>query len=383
MSQDTIQRIIMFIPLISVVAFILKLPIFPCTVINIGDLVSTIIFLSYATLTWKYYKSLPIQRKTVLSYLVQDLMLVFGSFRIMHMIRYFIISTGVLNDALVTGEYPNLTCSMISSLPYPVFSQHLIGAVNSFQAFAKINPATYLSFNHEKARKIAIVVIILLVIIELVVVALTYGTVCGKSDISFIQAFTEMQVDLKTTPKLSILSLIISCSPRLIYIWFERRDKKRSFVSRCQPSKNTSILMIPHGNSTESPEFGFCNLGNEMSRTDDDVDLEEALQVANSNMIIDKGANGYRLPGNNRVAPEQMGTQKPHILDFNSTLIFSIGFLITALILIIFTSPEKWWINFYMIHLFTYVGMLYWLHSSEEISGFAMRKITQFFGDNI
>jgi hypothetical protein len=217
MSQEKIKSLIMFIPVISFVAFLIKLPMFPLMVINIGDFISTAIFLGYAFLIWKYYESLPIQRKTVLSYLVQDVILVFGSFRIMHMIRYFIISTGVLNDALMTGEYPNLTCSLISSVSYPVFSQHLIGAVNSFQAFAKINPITYLSFNHEKARKIALVVIILLVIIELVVVIFTYGTLCNKTDISFIQAFTGLQVDLKTTPKLlGVWSAFLSCSPRLI-----------------------------------------------------------------------------------------------------------------------------------------------------------------------
>ena len=383
-SQKAIQIIIMIILGMSVAAFILKLPMFPLMVINFGDFISTVIFLAYATLTWKYYESLPIQRKTVLSYLVQDLMLVFGSFRIMHMIRYFIISTGVLNDALMTGEYPNLTCSMISSVPYPVISQHLIGAVNSFQAFAKINPATYLSFNHEKARKITLVLIILLVIIEFVLVSLTYGTLCGKTDISFIQAFTGLQVDLKTTPKLGVWSAFLSCSPRLIYIWFERKEKKRNLALRGQLSTNTAGLLIPQENYTDSPEICFTNvIAIEESRADEDVDFAEALEAASSNTGANTGSISCRVPRNNIVAPEYMGTQKPYILDFNSTFIVSIVLIVIFLILVIFTSPEIWWISLYMVHLVTFIGMLYWLHSSEEISGYAMRKITQYFGDNI
>ena len=88
MTRETIKKLIKTIPFIATSAFILKLPMFHWTVTNLGDLISTALFLSYSSLAWKYYASLPAQKKTVLTLLVQDFVLLLSVFRILHMIRY-------------------------------------------------------------------------------------------------------------------------------------------------------------------------------------------------------------------------------------------------------------------------------------------------------
>ena len=80
----------------------------------------------------------------------------------------------------------------------------------------------------------------------------------------------------------------------------------------------------------------------------------------------------------NMVAP--LGkTQIPQFLDLNVTFAVIVTFTISFLIIVSMITVDQWWIIVYLKDFFVWLWLIYWLHSSEEISGYAMRKLSQNF----
>ena len=314
------------------------------------------------------------------------------------------------------GEYPNFTCSILSSVPYPVFCQHIIGTISGFQAFAKIDPVTYLSFNHEKARKLALVLNILVFTGECVCVAVVNGTICSKADVAVIQSLTGLQLTLKTTQVLSLYSLLIGLLPRVVYCWVSNKQKNSftntvsSRIISTRFADNVVInidvdlnetagrsmietVVVP---STSDNGAEQQNLILSIDVSTLELDMENAAVPINSEtiavvrterssiVVADNSNHGKKLLKNNKVNPDDVSrTNTPYILDFNAIVISCGIFLFIAILVIAIASPEKWWINLYVVNLITFICMVYWVHSSEEISDYAMRKLTQLLGDSI
>ena len=94
--------------------------------------------------------------------------------------------------------------------------------------------------------------------------------------------------------------------------------------------------------------------------------------------------NTRRTLRNNKVGPvEVSGTQTPYIIDFKVIMVLFIIFLFIGFLVYVVASPDKSWINLYIVNLFTFIGIVYWVHSSQEISEYAMRKLIQLFGNNM
>ena len=299
----------------------------------------------------------------------------------------------------------------MSSVPYPVFCQHLIGTISGFQVYAKMDPVTYLSFNHEKARKLALVVNIMVFTGECVFVAIKYGTLCAKADVAVIQSLTGLQLALKTTQVLSLYSVLIGFLPRVVYYCVSKMQRKSNppvtlmFAStRFVDNVGTRNLDTDVLNDVMNETAGQSKIETESVPSTSDKGKEEQniiipndesfLEVEkadvptvarrSSTVAADRSNHGINLLRNNQVGPENVPrTRNPYILDFRFVTLLVGIFLSIGIVVVAILSPAKWWINIYVINLLTFILMVYWLHSSEEISDYAMRKLIQLYGDNI
>ena len=238
-SLDSFKRFARIISVVVTTAFVLKLPMFPQMVISLGDSAFTVIFLFYTTLIWRYYEALPMLKKTVLTSLIQDLVLVVGSVRVLQIAKNWFLSAHAVVQFLQLTDYTNVACSVLGYSVYPIFNLHIVFAIFTFQALAKINPPTYLSLNHVKARKMALCICIITFSAELMILSLTYGTLCFKLDLAYIQSFTGLKFQPSiTVPTFGPLVLAISCSPRLVYYcWVNRSKQKKGTGSHSQQTR--------------------------------------------------------------------------------------------------------------------------------------------------
>jgi hypothetical protein len=409
--KTNLKRLANIINVVTTLAFVLKLPMFPWIVINLGDTIFSATVLGYSVMTWKYYEALPIMKKTVLTYLVQDFLLSVSSVRILQLLRSFVLSTGALTGALLSDDYSNLTCSILSSVPPGIFSLHLAFTTFSFQTFSKISPATYLSFNHEKARMITLAVNMTAFVTELLSIIWMYGTLCTDVDVALLQALTGLQLHLQSAPPYAPMMVVITCLPRLVYWIVELRHKERSQWSYVlQPSCFSQPLL--HGAATENLRRNY-DMNIDMSIDGDSadinitIDFESERATAGSyrfnnrnNIVVPEGfvaQNSIIGSRSNAVAPEgfvtqypslgKMGntvaplgkTQIPQFLDLNVTFAVIVTFTISFLIIVSMITVDQWWIIVYLKDFFVWLWLIYWLHSSEEISGYAMRKLSQNF----
>ena len=331
-------------------------------------------------------------KKTVLTYLIQDLMMIFISFRSILTIKLWLLSAGAFDNILISNEYPNLISSLLSSAWLPAFGLQLVSIGFSFQAFAKLNPAVYLSFNHERARNNALGVLVIIFIVELFIVSTVYGTLCSKADIALLQALTGLKLNLKSTPVLSAWNICVAALPFLV-IWFTKR-KQGNIASTIQINQPRIFLQpqvaisIISGRITDEP----CSDDNpafEMSVTEclatirpltlNNAESVRATETRSSIWTI----SFSRYPSRNTVAPEEFVTPlgKTHMPFIPDHKVFLAGFLvfITAFFIIVFVSAnDHWWVSFYIKDILIYMLLFYWVHTSEEISNYARRKLFQY-----
>ena len=165
MNQNNVKRLVKTMTALAVFSYFLKLPMFPWIVSNLGYTYFSAITLGYTYITWEYYKALPMSRKTVLTYLVQDIVLIQLVYKSFEVVKQWLISSDMLNGAFTT--YPNFTCSIFSPSPGYTLTISLVLAIFSFQAFARLYSTTFLSLNHEKARLVVLSVSFTIWIVEL------------------------------------------------------------------------------------------------------------------------------------------------------------------------------------------------------------------------
>lgn len=80
---------------------------------------------------------------------------------------------------------------------------------------------------------------------------------------------------------------------------------------------------------------------------------------------------------------ERPGSQRPYILDTTAMAFGFILFILGFVFLLFFQgNSSNWWILLYFRDLLIFGLLLYWIHSSEEISGFSMRRLYQNFTTN-
>ena len=389
-NTNKIKSWLPIVPIVLTTSAILKLPIFPWMISLLGDFIFAATYMFYSTIIWNYYESLHMSKKTVLTYLIQDLMMIFISFRSILTIKLWLLSAGTFDNVLINNEYPNLISSLLSSAWLPAFGLQLVSIGFSFQAFAKLNPAAYLSFNHERARNTAIRLLVFIFIAELIIVSTVYGTLCSKADIALLQALTGLKLNLKSTPVLSAWNICVAALPFLV-IWFTKR-KQGSIASKIQINQPRIFLppqvaiSIISGRITDEPRSDD-NPAFEMSLTECLATIRPlTLNTVESTMATETRSSIWtisRFPVRNTVAPKEFVTPlgKTHMPFIPDHKVFLAGFLvfITAFFIIVFlSSTDRWWVSFYIKDILLLMLLFYWVHTSEEISGYARRKLFQY-----
>lgn len=228
MNQNNVKRLVKVLTALAIFSYFLKLPMFPWLVSNLGYTYFSAITLGYTYITWEYYKALPMSRKTVLTYLVQDIVMIQFVYKTFEVVKQWLISSGMLNGAFAT--YPNFTCSLFSPSPNYTLTISLVLAIFSFQAFARLYSTIFLSLNHEKARLIVLSVSIAIWIIELTVVGLINGTFCGRIEIYNIHFLTNLELDLdsaKTINMFILIKIILAIISKIVY-WNAGKKKLRT-----------------------------------------------------------------------------------------------------------------------------------------------------------
>jgi hypothetical protein len=114
------------------------------------------------------------------------------------------------------------------------------------------------------------------------------------------------------------------------------------------------------------------------------VHEEQCALESNSQIRTTSVSQNFQLR-DNAVAPEgvvvpQGKTKVPYILQTSGFVISVFSFFIGLAILFILGIPtEKWFLGYVHVRdLLLYACVLGWVHSSDEISEYAIRKISQF-----
>ena len=376
-TQINVRRLVKLVNVVAIASFFLKLPIFPWIIRNLGFTFYSTTYISYCYLTFKYYESLPMSKKTVLTYLVQDMLQMLFLFRILTTLSHWLFSGGTPD--VLFSMYPNLACSITSKTPFVLIVIILVWAICSFKAFARIYPNFYLGLNHEKARNAVLVVTLIIWILELSVVLLKDGTFCGKGEILLFHSMTEIPVDIAQTKILMsfiLMKTMLASLSKFIH-WIAGRNQK-NVLSRQEKHIEYSKTC------RDGMETGMVTVHEEQCALESNSQIRTTSasqrQPENTSEII----QSFHLRGN-AVAPEgvvvpQGKTKVPYILQTSGFVISVFGFFIGLAILFILGIPtEKWFLGYVHVRdLLLYACVLGWVHSSDEISEYAIRKISQF-----
>ena len=77
------------------------------------------------------------------------------------------------------------------------------------------------------------------------------------------------------------------------------------------------------------------------------------------------------------------GTRLPYILDTNALVIgYLVGIVGFVIFFLLLGDSSDWGIFHYFKDVLIFMVLLYWIHSSEQISGFSMRRLIQSLTNN-
>ena len=377
-TQINVRRLGKLVNVVAIASFFLKLPIFPWIIRNLGFTFYSTTYISYCYLTFKYYESLPMSKKTVLTYLVQDMLQMLFLFRILTTVSHWLFSGGTPD--VLFSMYPNLACSITSKTPFVLIVIILVWAICSFKAFARIYPNFYLSLNHEKARIAVLVVTFAIWTLELAVVLLKDGTFCGKGEILLLHSITEVPDDIFQTKILMsfiLMKTMLASLSKFVH-WIAGRNQK-NVLSRQE--KHIEYTKTCH----DGMETEMVTVHEEQSALESNPQIRTtSVSQSQRENILEGGIQNFQLR-DNAVAPvgevvPQGKTKVPHILQTSGFVISVFGFFIGLAILFILGIPtEKWFLGYVHVRdLLLYACVLGWVHSSDEISEYAIRKISQF-----
>ena len=314
----------------------------------------------------------------MLTYLVQDLVFVLSFFKTLIYINHWFFSGGILD--VLFSMYPDLACSITTKTPVILIGMILVWAICAFKTFAGLYPNVYLSLNHEKVRIAVIVVTIAIWISELSIVLLLDGTFCSKGEALLFYTMTEVQFDVAQTKLLLffiLMKTILACFAKLVH-WIAGRQQKNvlsrqdihigSTEASSNLGKETEMVVV---HEEQSATESNCPVRSTQASQTQPDNILEVLQIfqQRDNAIVPVG-----------VVVPQGKTKIPYILQTSGYILSVLSFFIySAILLVLGISTEKWVLGYsHARDLIFYACVLGWVHRSDEISEYAIRKITQF-----
>ena len=310
------------VPSFTFVCLIPSQQIVPYWVINVFKLGYYLIFCLYAAIIWYYYESIDPTRKTVLTFLAQDMIIgmcfVRGYKLIQNLVIFFI------KDLLANGfkSYPNLTCSLMSIINIELVNLCLLWLIFVFKILAKVNTTNFLEMDHDKVRKITNVSIISVTIIITFLLIPFYGSLCNKEEVVYllkrIPGDYKME-DLKSIPSLQPFLVFLIILTVIIYnLVANTTEIRKNIFSNIGKNKvNVNIT------KTNSNEIAIIDLELD-SDSLDTIDNTEASVTLQSNE-----GSGSRNNNNDNGNDTVTSTESEHNI-FNKYVVTVIG--ITALI---------------------------------------------------
>jgi hypothetical protein len=251
-------QIISSITSLTFMSFVL--PVFPKPLAMLSSLVVTGFFCGYSTVIYKYYGSLPTLKKTVQTYLLQDLMLAFSVTKICFVIRTSMMYLFPKNIVELLTKFPNLTCSLLEKSKLRLFSCGILIGIIALKIFAQITPTGYLKMTHEKIRKIILSINFALFIVITVATTNMFGSLCPKIAIDYFEYLTSSELEKKEFNfipyPLQFLYGVFILILTIVYYLIKRKQTNRSLnmlekLEHCRTSSNqVANFYLMFNNST-------------------------------------------------------------------------------------------------------------------------------------
>ena len=141
-----------FTPGLAIIFSIVNLPIVPKVITLVINSILALIALASTMFVYKYYGSLSMPNKTILTHLLQFSMYssALNIILFFFIIPYLIYFTPeVVKQGLM--HVPDLTCSLLLPEPYFILGFIFTFAIIIFKSIARLLPTVYLNMNHDQA----------------------------------------------------------------------------------------------------------------------------------------------------------------------------------------------------------------------------------------
>ena len=187
-------------------------------------------FLSLLSI-YKYYGSLPETKKTLVTYLMRSLMITAAIYMLHRKtIRFFHILFPEQANYFYT-YHTEFSCNLLSTfVPGSLFQTNLFFILCA-KYYMMVNTMSYLSLDHDRLKKFALIIMIGLNIIEKLILLFIYGSLCPCNKLHKIEKEYGVNVsEIKAIPPISIIHMISLGLPELIYriiLLIKRRNQNR------------------------------------------------------------------------------------------------------------------------------------------------------------
>ena len=178
--------------------------------------------------------------------------------------------------------------------------------INLFQLFSKFYPSTYLSLNHEKARRISLLINFVITFTELSILFYMHGTLCGKADLTILEDQLDAKFDIPAMNFffLSFLSITLAAVPKLVHLLTNLLRKKpvsqhnikislkpQIFTRRFMPKSDIVSLNDVHSDNLDNVDtVDFHQHDNPAFRETEEssnVRINSSLQVTNELPLLE------------------------------------------------------------------------------------------------
>ena len=293
-----------FTPGLAIIFSIVNLPIVPKVITLVINSILALIALASTMFVYKYYGSLSMPNKTILTHLLQFSMYssalnIIVFFFIIPYLIYF--TPEVVKQGLM--HVPDLTCSLLLPEPYFILGFIFTFAIIIFKSIARLLPTVYLNMNHEQVKTIALVMIITAWQLDICLILYKYGTICTDNMKYKIEAFYEIEINkmmIKSKPPLTVNHFIILFIPQTMScIWkfmlFSIKICRRLFKYLCNLFNQLRVLKkeCNHTNNSSnemtritkvSPHIEDVEVGGQIFEKEDNVvDNIQENDVTNDN----------------------------------------------------------------------------------------------------
>ncbi len=309
-----------FTPGLAIILFIVNLPIVPKVISLVINCILAAFSLASTVFIYKYYESLPLANKTILTHLMQFSMYSCG----LNIIVFFLIIPNLIYFTPEFIQYclthvPDLTCSTLLPEPYFILTFLFFYAIVIFKSMARLLPTVYLGMNHEYVKKFALLMIITAWQLDMSLILYRYQTLCTDNMFYKIEVFYGMKVDkpIKLKPPMSANHFMVLWMPQTLSYLCKFISFSINICKKCKEQRLLKYFELTFVNKVQNYTPDTIN---ERSRITKDFppmeDIELAVQREKEQDIVldekkEKGiTNQLNMDIDNDIEPEKRKIEK-------------------------------------------------------------------------